>query len=84
MATKINDPATTYCLDREKQNKKLDLDERMPRCIRGNKTLMAQDTLLVYPKYGEPFDVHTDASNLQIGGIVSQNVKPIAFSSKNY
>ena len=48
------------------------------------KTLMAQDTLLVYPKYGEPFDVHTDASNLQIGGVVSQKGKPIAFFSRKF
>ena len=48
------------------------------------KTLMAQDTLLAYPKYGEPFDVHTDASNLQIGGVVSQNGRPIAFFSREF
>ena len=48
------------------------------------KALMAQDTLLVYPKYGQPFDVHTDASNLQIGGVVSQDGKPIAFFSRKF
>ena len=32
------------------------------------KALMTQDTLLAYPKYGKPFDVHTNASNLQMGG----------------
>lgn len=48
------------------------------------KTVMAQNTLLVYPKYGQSFDVHTDASNLQIGGVVSQDGKPIAFFSKKF
>ena len=40
---------------------------------------MVQDALIVYPKYGEPFDIHTDTSNCQIGGVVSQNNKPIAY-----
>ena len=48
------------------------------------KALMAQDTLLVYPKYGQPFDIHTDASNLQIGVVVSQEGNPIAFFSRKF
>ena len=46
--------------------------------------LIAQDTLLVYPKYGEPFDVHIDASNFQIVWVVSQDGKPIAFFSRKF
>ena len=45
---------------------------------------MEQDTLLVYPKYGEPFDVHIDASNFQIGGVVSQHGKLITFFSRKF
>lgn len=44
------------------------------------KTLMAQ--VLLYPKYGQPFDIHTDTVNLQIGGVVSQDGKPITFFSR--
>ena len=46
------------------------------------KTIMIQDALIVYPKYGEPFDIHTDASDCQIGGVVSQNNKPIVCFSR--
>lgn len=46
------------------------------------KAPMAQDTLLVYPKYGQPFDVHTDASNLQISAVISQDGKPTTFFSR--
>ena len=45
---------------------------------------MIQDALIVYPKYGEPFDIHTDASDYQIGGVVSQNGKPIAYFSRKF
>jgi hypothetical protein len=48
------------------------------------KVCLAQDTLVSFPAYGERFDVHTDASDLQVGGIVSQNNKPIGFFSRKF
>ena len=45
------------------------------------KAVMAQDTLVSLPSPGEEFTVHTDASNEQIGGCVSQFRKPLAFFS---
>lgn len=36
------------------------------------KNTVAQDTLLVYPKYMALFEVHMDTNNLQIGGDVFQ------------
>ena len=48
------------------------------------KVRLAQDTLVSFPAYGERFDVHTDASDQQIGGIVSQNNKPIGFFSRKF
>ena len=35
--------------------------------------------MLAYPRYGERFHVHTDASDKQMGGVVSQKGKLIAF-----
>lgn len=43
---------------------------------------MIQDALIVYPKYGEPFDVHIDAINCQIDRVVSQNGKPVMYFSR--
>ena len=34
-------------------------------------------------KFSAPFEIHTDASKLQIGAVVSQKGKPIAFYSRN-
>ena len=48
------------------------------------KAHLAQDILVSFPAYGERFDVHTDASDQQIGGIVSQNNKPIGFFSSKF
>ena len=38
--------------------------------------------LLSYPNFNKLFDIHTDASNLQLGNVISQNSKPIAFYSR--
>ena len=48
------------------------------------KARLAQDTLVSFPAYGERFDVHTDASEQQIGGIGSQNNKPFGFFSRKF
>ena len=48
------------------------------------KVIIIQDALIVYPKHGEPFDIHTDASDYQIGGVVSQNNKPIAYFLRKF
>jgi hypothetical protein len=46
------------------------------------KDIMAQDAMLTYPQFDQPFIIHSDASDKQIGGIVSQQDKPLGFFSK--
>ena len=40
---------------------------------------MACNNLLTYPDFNETFKIHTDASAFQLGAVVSQKGKPIAF-----
>ena len=46
------------------------------------KCIIARETLLVYPDFNKPFIIHTDASHLQLGAVISQDNKPIAFYSR--
>ena len=46
------------------------------------KRVMAKETLLHYPDFNQPFEIHTDASARQLGAVISQNGKPIAFYSR--
>ena len=46
------------------------------------KKIVAKEALLVYPDFTKHFDVHTDSSDYQLGGVVSQGQKPIAFFSR--
>jgi len=44
--------------------------------------MVARETLLIYPDWNKLFDIHTDASDQQLGAVISQNGKPIAFFSR--
>jgi hypothetical protein len=46
------------------------------------KRIMARGTILGYPNFKIPFEVHTDASTFQLGAVISQNGKPTAFYSR--
>ena len=43
---------------------------------------VAREVLLSYPNFNEEFVIHADASQTQLGGIISQKGKPVAFYSR--
>ena len=46
------------------------------------KKIVGRDVLLYYPNFSEGFIIHKDASKTQLGGVISQNLNPIAFYSR--
>ena len=46
------------------------------------KKIISREVLLTYPNFSEPFHIHTDASDFQLGGVIAQQGKPIAFYSR--
>ena len=46
------------------------------------KKIIAREVLLAYPDFSKPFVIHTDASHYQLGAVISQDDKPIAFYSR--
>ena len=46
------------------------------------KHVIAHDTLLIYTDFNKCFDIHMDASELQLGSGISQYGKPTAFYSR--
>ena len=47
------------------------------------KEVIARDVVLAYPDFEKPFEIYTDASLRQLGAVITQNNKPIAFLSQN-
>ena len=46
------------------------------------KKVLSKDVLLRYPNFNAKFDIYTDASKSQLGAVITQNKKPIAFYSR--
>jgi RNase H-like domain found in reverse transcriptase len=46
------------------------------------KKIIAREVMLAYPDFNKPFEIHTDASHYQLGAVISQEGKPIAFYSQ--
>ena len=46
------------------------------------KNVIAREVMLSYPDFSKPFVIHTDASHRQLGAVISQEGKPIAFYSR--
>ena len=46
------------------------------------KKVLSREVLLAYPDFSKPFVIHTDASDYQLGAVISQDGKPIAFYSR--
>ena len=46
------------------------------------KALMAREKLVALPNFTKGFEIHTDASRLQLGACISQGGKPVAFYSR--
>ena len=46
------------------------------------KTTIAKEVVLAYPDFTKSFDIYTDASTKQLGSVITQDNRPIAFFSR--
>jgi hypothetical protein len=57
-------------------------DEVHQRAFNHVKATIAKDVVLAYPDYSKVFEIYTDASSKQLGAIITQDNRPIAFFSR--
>jgi hypothetical protein len=46
------------------------------------KQVIIDDVMLSFPDFNKPFEIHTDASDFQLGAVIMQERKPVAFYSR--
>jgi hypothetical protein len=46
------------------------------------KATICQDVVLAYPDFSKPFEIYTDASATQLGAVITQDSRPLAFFSR--
>jgi hypothetical protein len=46
------------------------------------KKVIETEVLLAYPDFNKPFHIYIDASDLQLGAVIMQDKKPLAFYSR--
>ena len=71
-------PLTKLC----SKNAKFEWKEEQQKAFDTMKKILSRETLLAYPDFNKPFVIHTDASHTQLGAVISQDKRPIAFYSR--
>ena len=71
---------TSKALGKKKKPWRWDIEHQ--QAFDGIKNIVARETMLSYPDYSEVFEIHTDASDKQLGAVISQKGKPLAFFSR--
>jgi hypothetical protein len=65
-----------------KNNVKFEWRKEHQQAFDSLKNSIAHEVVLAYPDFSVPFEIYTDASKYQIGSIITQKDKPLAFYSR--
>ena len=57
-------------------------DENHQQAFDQVKTTISQDVVLAFPDFSKPFKIYTDASATQLGAVITQENRPLAFFSR--
>jgi RNase H-like domain found in reverse transcriptase len=60
----------TYLVSRKR---KWEWKEDQQKAFETIEQIISKETLLTYPDFNQPLDIHTDASHTQLGAVISQN-----------
>jgi hypothetical protein len=57
-------------------------DEVHQKAFNAIKTIIVKDVVMAYPDYSKSFEVYTDASSTQLGSVITQSNRPLAFFNR--
>ena len=75
-------PLTELLKKNAGSKKKLLWTNTHEQAFQAAKDAISKDVLLTHPNFSKKFTIHTDASDRQLGSVISQDGKPIAFYSR--
>ena len=65
-----------------KGKKKFQWNKEQDEAFKQMKALIATDALLAHLDHNKPFEIKMDSSNYQLGGVIKQNGRPVAYYSR--
>ena len=75
-------PLTAMTGHNRKKTQLLDWTPECDLAFKQMKALLAEEAMLAYPDHNKPFDIYTDASDYQLGAVIMQEGKPVAYYSR--
>jgi hypothetical protein len=63
------------------QEETLSIEGRTTKVFEAIAKVMRKETLMRFPDFAKPFHIYADASNNQLGSVIMQDRKPLAFYS---
>ena len=60
---------------------KWDWKDKHQKLFKAIKNVISRETLLSYLDFNQPFDIHTDASDLQLSAVISQHKNQLHFTA---
>ena len=57
-------------------------EDKHTQAVNEMKALIQTNTLPICPDHNKPFCIKTDASDFQLGAVIKQNNKPVAFCTR--
>ena len=66
-------------LSEESGKKNFHWTDEMDKALLKMKAILSANALMAYPNHNKPFHIYKDASYYQIGAVIMQNKKPVAY-----
>jgi hypothetical protein len=64
------------------KNVKFNWTDEHQKAFENIKKIICREVLFTFPHFSKPFHIYTDASDKQLGAVITQDEKPVAFYSR--